>query len=255
MLLEEAYQKLLERCHSEALGGVRKVFYYQRTKQSAFYKTVSILFTNQFMHMTSEHDGRYVMFAVCSTDGGAEGENPKIGVEFERFTQGDVERISLWSEPDIRRVESLCIRDAMRNLHPMPPLEVPLPTVPIPSVVVASSNGDDGREVRLVQQLPTKNTAGGGGIEIERYLSSALVTPERIEQLRALILHPAVQKHLLALRVERECVTKNLCGWRLVFRFEDAPVDVIKRETKSAEPIVSSASASASHEDDADDTY
>lgn len=52
---------------------------------------------------------------------GTQGD-PTVGVEFDATVRGDLEQVLLWSEPAINQQELECIRDNLRNAHPMPPL-------------------------------------------------------------------------------------------------------------------------------------
>jgi len=237
---------LFERCAPDAFEAMRKVFRYRRNKQSAFYKTFSILFTNEFLRRdSSEGSNRYVMFAVCSQHPSVGNGKPVIGIEFETLTRGDLDIPSLWNEPPINTVESTCIRDAMKDLYPMPPL------------VVASNVSPSSTSNTLMNRLSYDQSASSSDsswVEVEYFLSNSLVNESRITQITDLYRQQHVIPFLLKVTVAYECLAESICGWRIVFRCRRASVDTIRAAIKRAS-VRHKHDRDGDDSDDADDTF
>jgi hypothetical protein len=135
MQQEEQAQTLLEA--DGQLGGARKWFHYTYGQRSKFYQTGQILFTDEYISgsgisgvdnsmpdASSSSSGLFVCFALCRPSS-TPGQDPTVGVEFDELVRGDLQQVLLWSEPAINQEELACIRDNLRDAHPMPPLVWP----------------------------------------------------------------------------------------------------------------------------------
>ncbi len=176
------------------------------------------------------------MFAACTQ---RRDEKPRIGVEFDEFTRGDTETVALWNEPPIDPVESACIRDAMKDLYPMPAIEA----------AAARSDPSEDRERAIVEKLYIATSGNEPVVEVEFFLSSALVSVQRVFDILSAC-KQELAPFLRGLSVARERASQAHCGWRIVFRMTASTDEVAIRSA------IKRARARSTDDDiDPDDTY
>jgi hypothetical protein len=193
---EELMQKMLEKLAPTGFRGARKMFHYRRDRRSPFYQTFQLLFTNYFVRGQAEGTPMYICFAVCHP------ARHSIGVSFEEFVRNG--EVALWAEPALNPVEDACIRDSMKDMYPMPPLEAPVNLEP------------PHEERDRMMRLHRPPTSIPGTVPVEWYLKSALCTPERIDAIERAMRGPTLRKILRGSTANYEAVTLDLHGWRLV---------------------------------------
>lgn len=169
ILADERAQAILEASPGKPLAGMRKWFFYKRGQRSRFYQTVQVLFTNEYLleARTNPQAERYVCFAACKPGNGS---TPTVGIEFDQFVAAPRTGLLLWSEPAISQDEAACLRHAMRDQHPMPPLVWPGRP--------ADSRATEER-VRAALGTPLR----AGGFDVEYFAKPSMLSQERVLKL------------------------------------------------------------------------
>lgn len=224
-----------------SFGGMHKYHSYERGESdaSAFYRRISILFTNEFLPGVlpagSAVENQHVCFAMCRRPAAAAAgggmismtttaARPTVGVTFQEFIASDnPNSICLWSEPPIDSTESACIIDTMKDLYPMPALDPVSDVEPRENVLIQRVQQEIPRvspicATRGDQSSSSSSAASSSFIEIEFSLKSHLLTEERV---RALIADcQALAPVIISFSCSPEPIARNhrLSAWRFVFQ-------------------------------------
>ena len=149
--------------------------------------------------------------------------NPVIGATFQEYVGADRTSLCLWSEPAINATESACIREAMRDQLPMPPLIAP-------PLEAASETGEI-PEVKLIERLKTEacvvKLQGSIGsdialepttitVDVPFFIKSSLVNERRIERMIKACRSGVISRYLVQVECKRECITP--ASWNIIFR-------------------------------------
>jgi len=191
---------------SKAFAGLRKVFRYRRGRRNTFYQTVSILLTNHFL--LRKDGGCHVCFAVCRA--------PPLtfGAEFADVTRGSP-LLALWSEPEMDAGEVDCVRDCLKDAHPMPGHEPPTRAEPLEPEVEARLSG-------LAGEFPAPLGKDDASVfSVDFFADHRVLTEEKAEALRETC-HTALGNGggcFLGLRYHKEHVRDGLLGYRIEFLF------------------------------------
>lgn len=239
---EDRLYSLFDAAPGSPFSGARKWFMYRpQDAERTFYKAVTILFTNEFLRATDENR-RYICFAACRRRSGG-GSKPTVGVTFNEFIKEDQD-MCLWSEPAIDPVESVCIRDSMKNLYPMPPLRAEdLKEISI-------------HERRLVKRLegeipPVAQIQTAQSASVEFFLKNTLLDEHRVQAMIEAC--RSMGNVVQSVECKREMLDRGLCAWRLVFRCKRLSH---AEATRIQHRLISTRYDSGDGEpDDADDTF
>lgn len=245
---EEDARELLRACAeregvAQALGGLRKWFRYVRGRRNGFYQTVSILLTNHFLLSGAS---RHVCFAMCHADPSL---SPPLafGAEFAEFTR-DAPGLALWAEPELDEEEMDCVRDCLKDVHPMPPHTVP----------PRSREGDDDEDRRasalldrLAKSFPLPPSSPSPLLSVDYFVNHRVVlVPDKVEALRRALQAASATGLLLGLRWHREHVRPGLLGYRLECLFRDDRPSLASRAALSRRQAASSFSSADSAEEE-----
>jgi hypothetical protein len=124
---DAAREQLEEYGQPTTFAGMQRWFNYTRGIRSMFYHTLTLFMTNHFLISGSDTPG-HVCFAVCQQQQQRRQQQQglTVGVEFTDFTLGDPNnKIVFLSESELGTEELDCIRDSVKDLHPIPGLRVP----------------------------------------------------------------------------------------------------------------------------------
>ena len=118
--------------------GMRQWFSYSRgaDTRNKFYETATLFQTADFLQVPDEpYNRRFIEFCFCNRD--AKGT---VGIKFSSLVTLDPAKVSVWNVPPINKVEAACIRDSLRNLIPLPRLEIPKPNESLPNSVMPAQH-------------------------------------------------------------------------------------------------------------------
>lgn len=115
--------------------GMRQWFSYCRNPSSRnkFYETATLFQTADFLTAPDEpHNRRFIEFCFINRDNGT------VGIKFSDLVNLDEGRVAVWNVPPLNSVEAACVRDSLRNLIPLPRLEIPKPGEALPDSIMPS---------------------------------------------------------------------------------------------------------------------
>ena len=253
---EELAQAVIEESGSaKAFRGLRKWFFYKHGRRSRFYQTVQVLFTNEYLieARTNPSVERFVCFAVCKPQGPL--SEPTVGVEFDQFVLGRTDNVILWAEPGITENEAICVRDAMRDQHPMPPLKWPSKFNDAAGLQENSLSGALKKALGTPTCDVSSVSSGGARVvfDLEWFAKRCVVSEQRITSLIQACKESGIVCGLVS--CSTEVATSELCAYRIRLRCKIPNSAELKRilQKKKQQSALEQAGTSDNDDEDEDD--